>query len=171
MPVRALPPAPDSSSPPGDGLHCARRQAERLISVRDRSEAELTERLIRAGFEADIVKQVVDEAVVVGLVDDERFVRLYVAGKKRSGWGRLRIERSLEGFGIGPGSRAGCLGDLLTDEEELERACACLEQYRPRAKDQDAARYRHLLSKGFNSQIAHRALQAHRQARHDLPAG
>jgi regulatory protein len=143
---------------PEDRLQGARKKAERLIGVRDRSETELRGRLARAGFDEPIVERVVSEALSVGLLDDDRFVRLYIAGKKRSGWGRLRIERELTRYGIELGCREGYPGAFFTDEDEFDRARACLEKHPVRAKDQRAAQYRHLLSKGFSAGIARKAL-------------
>jgi regulatory protein len=149
---------------PEEQLQSARKKAERLIGVRDRSEAELRGRLARAGFDESVVERVVSEALSVGLVDDDRFVRLYVAGKKRSGWGCLRIERELTRYGIELACREGYPQAFFTDEDELNRARACLEKLRVRAKDQRAAQYRHLLSKGFPTRIARKALLETRPA-------
>jgi regulatory protein len=132
-------------------LALARKKAERLISVRERSEAELRARLARAGFDEPIIERVLSDALAIGLVDDARFARLYVASKKRSGWGRLRIEKALADFVIK-------LTDGLSDEDELSRARACLAKHRVRAKDERAAHYRYLLSKGYTSTIAYQAL-------------
>jgi regulatory protein len=143
-----------------DPLREARKKAECLISVRERSEVELRERLKRAGFKDAVVEQVIGEALAVGLVDDSRFVELYVAGKKRSGWGQARIERELRRYGIELQQQGSYPDEFFSEEEECERAFACLEGFRSRAKDQEAARYRHLLSKGFSQQVAWRTLRS-----------
>jgi regulatory protein len=141
-------------------LQQARKKAECLIGVRDRSEAELRERLRRAGFRDLIVEQVMNEALAVGLVDDRRFIQVYVASKRRSGWGRVRIEQELRRYGIELGRYGGYLEEFFSEGDELERACACLEGFYSRAKDQKAARYRHLLTKGFSPETAWKALNA-----------
>jgi regulatory protein len=141
-------------------LRQARKKAECLIGVRDRSEAELRERLNRAGFQGFIVEQVVNEALAAGLVDDSRFIQVYVASKRRSGWGRVRIEQGLRRYGIELGRHGGYPGEFFPEEDELERACTCLENFYSRAKDQKAARYRHLLTKGFSPETAWKALNA-----------
>ena len=59
-----------------------------LLSVRSRSRRELTDRLVRAGFERADVLEEVDRLVSVGLVDDEEFARALVdhlAGRRGSG--------------------------------------------------------------------------------------
>jgi regulatory protein len=141
-------------------LRQARKKTECLIGVRDRSEVELRERLRRAGFQDFIVERVTNEALAAGLVDDRRFVQVYVASKRRSGWGKIRIERELKRYGIELGRYGGYPGEFFPEEDELERACACLEGFYSRAKDQKAARYRHLLAKGFSPETAWKALRA-----------
>jgi regulatory protein len=138
-------------------LQQARKKAECLIGTRDRSEAELRERLRRAGFQDSIVEQVMDEVLAVGLVDDCRFVQVYVASKRHSGWGRIRIEQELRRYGIELRQCEGYPEEFFPEGDELERACACLESFCSRAKDQNAARYRHLMAKGFSPEIAWKA--------------
>jgi regulatory protein len=72
----------------------------------------------------------------------------------------VRIERELERYGIELRYRAGYPEEFFTDEDEIERASACLARLHSRAKDQEAARYRHLLSKGFSPTTAWKALHA-----------
>jgi regulatory protein len=145
---------------PEEQLLGARKKAERLISVRDRSEAELRGRLGRAGFDEQVVERIVSEARTVGLVDDARFVRLYIAGKKRSGWGCVRIERELKRYGIELRPSAGYPEAFFSDEDEVDRARLCLTRLRSRARDQQSAQYRHLLSTGFSPTTAWKALRS-----------
>jgi regulatory protein len=142
-----------------DRLREARGKAERLLSVRDRSTGELRRRLAHAGFDETVVERVIGEAQATGLLDDARFTRLYVAGKKRSGWGRVRIEKELARYGIELRRCDGYPGEFFTDEDELERAQVCLERLRSRAKNQRAAQYHHLMAKGFSAETTHRALR------------
>jgi regulatory protein len=140
-------------------LKQARQKAECLISARDRSETELRKRLERAGFEKSIVDQVIDEVLAVGLVDDKRFIQLYLAGKKRGGWGRVRIEQELRRYGIELHRCEGYPEEFFSEEDELERARACLEGFHSSAKNQEAARYRHLMTKGFSAETTWKALR------------
>ncbi|MDR3037244.1 MAG: RecX family transcriptional regulator [Coriobacteriales bacterium] len=142
-------------------MYEARRRTERLIQVRDRSEAELRDRLGRAGFSASIVEREVAKALDFGLVDNERFASLYVAGKKHRGWGRLRIEKELRRFGIELRSFEGYPEAFFTEQDELARAQSCLERFRPRSADVQAARYRRLISRGYSNETARAALSLH----------
>ncbi|HBT95636.1 MAG TPA: hypothetical protein DEB24_05930 [Coriobacteriia bacterium] len=136
------------------------KRIEILLRVRDRSESELRERLSRAGFDDAIIELQVGRALEVGWVDDLRFARLYVSGKKRSGWGRSRIENELKRFGIELKLCEGYPDVYFDDDEEYDRALACLKGFRSAAKDKYAALYRKLLSKGFSTEIISRVLSS-----------
>jgi SOS response regulatory protein OraA/RecX len=140
--------------------YALRRKTERLINVRDRSEAELRGRLRNAGFDEGLIDGELSRLLLAGLVDDERFTRLYIAGKKRSGWGRIRIERELGRFGIDLREREGYPERFFCEDDECERASACLARFclRSRAKDPQAAQYRFLLSRGFSMETTRKAI-------------
>jgi regulatory protein len=149
---------PCELSPEKQGL-AIRGRTERLIGTRERSEAELRERLLRAGFDKDVVEGEVRRCVAAGLVDDQRFARQFIAGKKHSGWGRTRIEQELRRYGIELRLFEGYPELFFSDEDELGRALACLERFHSSARDQGAARFRRLLSKGYSMEIAQKALR------------
>jgi regulatory protein len=148
----------DEECNPEERLRQARRKVEHLIGTRERSEAELRVRLMRAGFDEALTERVLDEARVSNLVDDARFIHLYIAGKKRSGWGRIRIERGLTRYGIELRSHEGYPQAFFTDEDEIDRARSCLERFHSRAKDQRVACYHHLMAKGFSAETTHKVL-------------
>jgi regulatory protein len=141
-------------------LYEIRKRTERLLAARDRSESEMRDRLTRAGFSEKVVEREVSLLVASGLVDDKRFTSLYVAGKRRSGWGRFRIERELGRFGIDLKHCEGYPEEFFCDTDELERATDCLARFRSQAKDRYAAQYRFLASKGFSADIIRKALTA-----------
>jgi regulatory protein len=141
-----------------------RKRTERLLAVRDRSESEMRDRLSQAGFDEKVVEHEVSALLSVGLIDNDRFTRLYVAGKRRSGWGRIRIEKELGRFGIDLKLCEGYPEEFFCDDDELERATRCLERFHSRAKDRYSAQYRFLASKGFSSDTIRKALQAEARA-------
>ncbi|MDR1422235.1 MAG: recombination regulator RecX [Coriobacteriales bacterium] len=137
----------------------ARAKTERLITVRDRSEQELADRLRQAGFPGAIVTAEVARAVTVGLVDDERFTQLYIAGKANKGWGQQRIVREIKRFGIDLEHADGYPEAFFDEADELSRALICVERFRSRAKDPRGACFHKLLSRGFSTEVARRALR------------
>jgi regulatory protein len=137
-----------------------RKRTERLLAARDRSQSEMRDRLGQLGFSEKVVEQEVSLLVSAGLVDDERFTRLYVSGKRRSGWGRIRIEKELGRFGIELKQCEGYPDEFFCETDELERAIDCLKRFHSRAKDRYGAQYRFLATKGFSSDVIRKALSA-----------
>ena len=132
----------------------ARKCTERLINVRERSSAELAQRLRKAGF-ADILIQKELEAVVSsGLIDDERFAQAYVESKKRSGWGKNRIEAKLRSFGIDIRLYEAYPERFFCEDEEQFQAEEYLKKFRTTSQDPRAACFRRLISRGFSVETA-----------------
>lgn len=153
--------ATDEPSSHEQQLREARKRTERLINVRDRSSTELKNRLKRAGFSDNVVNHELEAACKTGLVDDERFTRLYIEGKKNHGWGKNRIEAGLRGFGIDLRLYEGYPERFFTEADELKRARTSLGSFHTTSKDPRGAQYRRLISKGFSHGIAQSALAAH----------
>jgi len=160
------PPAPDQNKTFEEQLKEARKRTERFVNVRDRSSAELEFRLKIAGFSESVIECEVKNALSVGLVDDERFTRLYVEGKKRSGWGQNRIVSELRRFGIEIKNCEGYPERFFDEEEELKRAQECLRRFNSTAKNQQAAFYRRLVSKGFSMEISQKAVKTDPRSQH-----
>lgn len=78
----------------------ARSRALLLLEHRERSTHEMEQRLARAGFEPQVVEEVVAWLLGLGYLDDQRFASSYTASKRRAGWGPVRIRRELALKGV-----------------------------------------------------------------------
>ena len=114
-----------SRDAPERPLACHDR-ALRLLAVRARSSHELSERLTRAGFDAEEVSSELTRLERVGLVDDEAFARdlaRHHLMSRRSG--RRAVVAALRAKGLPPGTIEAVLSDLQADaEDEGSRAAA-----------------------------------------------
>lgn len=110
-------------------LGCHER-ALRLLAVRPRSRRELEIRLLRAGFEAEEVRDELGRLEGVGLIDDERFAREFAdhqlgsrraghravaAGLAAKGIDRATVERALAESPGDDAGRARELAELRAD--------------------------------------------------------
>jgi regulatory protein len=136
----------------------ALRKTEQLLVTRDRSEGELRQRLEQAGFTALVIEPLIERAVETGILDDARFSSAYVRGKLHLGWGRRRIEAEIRRFGVTLTAMDGYPEAFFEGDSELQRAVAALAHFHSNAKNQQQARYRHLIFKGFSAEIAQKAL-------------
>ena len=139
-------------------LAAAEAKCQRLLACRERSSGELRQRLGRDGFDGKTINGLVDRLVAAGLVDDERFCRLFIAGKRRLGWGMQRIGLALRALYIDIADYPELASEFTEDSDELSRARECLESYRGRAKDGYAGRYRYLAAKGYSGAIIRQAM-------------
>jgi regulatory protein len=73
----------DAAAADLDNLDRVKKAALRLLSVRMRSRRELEIRLRRKGFRAKAVREALDDFERVGLVDDQKFARLFLESRLR----------------------------------------------------------------------------------------
>jgi regulatory protein len=84
-----------------EARRCCLDSALRLLSYRQRSKAELRERLLRKRFAAEIVTETLDRLCSAGLVDDEQFARSWVESRDiRAPRSRLLMASELRARGV-----------------------------------------------------------------------
>ena len=81
-------------------LAAAERYGYVLLSRRDYSGSELSDRLAAKGFEAPVIAGVVEQLRERGYLDDARFAAHYVSAHASRGQGPQRIRRELEDLGV-----------------------------------------------------------------------
>lgn len=78
----------------------ARERALKYLGYRERSSQDLRERLTRDGYPTELANAITDRFIELGLVDDERYARLYARTRAAAGYGVQRILRELRMHGI-----------------------------------------------------------------------
>lgn len=117
-------------------LRCA---ALNLLARRDYSEAELCERLEKAGYPTEEITVVTAGLIQEKLLDDRRFVENYLHYRRRNGFGPLRIQAELVRRGI----------DAETIHEQLLMQDPC---WQADAKAAWEKRFRGILPADFREQ-------------------
>jgi regulatory protein len=137
--------------------------AYRYIERRERTAAEVRDRLERAALEPGAVQEALAELTEFGYVDDARFARIFAEDKRNlEGWGRDRIERDLLARGIDRETVGFVLG-TEAQETEAERAVALLRRRFPSPPEDLRGRERALgvlVRKGYGSDVAYEAVRA-----------
>ncbi|MBE5024637.1 regulatory protein RecX [Olsenella sp. DSM 107455] len=133
---------------------CAHSRMEDLVGRRDYSRAELTERLLRDGYRSEVVDELVERAVEVGIVDDCRYAAAFARSKVLAGWGRLKIERELSRRGISPSDVPGWPEDFVSAGDERERALSLASRRRLTGRNDYQKLVRFLCSRGFSVGIS-----------------
>lgn len=130
----------------------------RFCSYQDRCTAEVEEKLKEAELSQQEIDQIVDHLIDEKFLDDERFLRSFVLGKfRQKGWGKIKIKAALRLKKIVVYKIEEAL-NLIPEDEYLVQ----LEKYAQRKLQQlnedDLSKkkeklYRHLLSKGYESNL------------------
>jgi SOS response regulatory protein OraA/RecX len=123
--------------------------AARALVHRDRSIAELRERLDRRGVPASERDEALATLGRSGVLDDERFASARAAALAERGYGDAAIAADLERRGIGIELQERALGLL---EPEAERARTVVER---RGGGPRTARY--LVARGFGAEVVEAA--------------
>jgi regulatory protein len=137
--------------------------AYRFLGHRDRTEAEVRERLGAEGVAEPVVHEAVEELRHLGYVDDARYALRFAEDRRTiDAWGAERIERRLLAVGVDPQLIEAALGEQGAGEE-LEAALSVLRRRfaQPPTGDRDRDRALGLLvRKGYELELAYDAVRA-----------
>jgi regulatory protein len=132
-----------------------------LLAVRQRSRRELEQRLLRAGYPAPEVDDVLERLQGVGLIDDRAFARAlaehaFTARKQ----GRRSVASSLASKGVDPRVAAAVIDEM--GDDEAGRAAQLAEARAARLAGLEPAKaYQRLtgllLRRGYSPELAHAA--------------
>lgn len=134
---------------------CSRTRLVDMLSRREYSCAEASERLRRDGFAPQCVEDAVAWARKGHLIDDGRFADSFVRSKRAAGWGALRIERELRRRGVEPASVAAL--EQLDAQGERDRALEALRSRHIPERNAFPKLVRHLLGRGYSLDVAKQA--------------
>lgn len=157
--------APSKPAQPGERPDEGRALAlaYRFLNRRERTVAEVRDRLARADFDAREVESAVSELVELGLVDDARYARVFAEDKRAlEAWGSDRIARTLTERGVARELiDAALAGQAGVDERE--QAIELLRRRFPSGPEDMRGRERALgvlIRKGYDGELAYEAVRA-----------
>lgn len=138
---------------------CAHARMEGLVNLRDYSSKEMVDKLLLDGYEPEVVRPLVARAVEAGVIDDERFARVFVRTKIAAGWGQGKIVRELSRKGIEAERLDGWPHEFFEADDEAERAYGLVSRRRLTGKNDYGKLMRFLLSRGFSTGVASSAVR------------
>ncbi|NLM75167.1 MAG: regulatory protein RecX [Clostridiaceae bacterium] len=101
-------------------VRSARESAVRFLLSRDRSEAEVINKLIYKGFDKDVAKDAAQALKAIGYIDDDRFARRYIAERIRlKSLSKKALRLELKRKGIADEIIDEALSELEIEEEEV----------------------------------------------------
>jgi regulatory protein len=150
--------------PSEERLEHALDAAYRFLGRRDRTVAEVRERLDAQEIDAEVVDEAIAELTRQGYLDDARYAHRFAEDRRTiDAWGAERIERRLLAVGVEPALIAAAIGERGA-AEELEAALTVLRRRFPDAPTDDRDRDRALgllVRKGYDLDLAYDAVRAY----------
>jgi regulatory protein len=151
-------------APHAERLQQALDLAYRFLGRRDRTVAEVRERLEAEGVDGELVEEAIAELTRLGYLDDARYARRFAEDRRTlDGWGAERIERRLLTVGVDPALIRAAVGERGA-AAELEAALTVLRRRLPHAPSNDRERDRALgilVRKGYDLELAYDAVRAY----------
>lgn len=151
-----------------DDVEKAREKALRFLSNRPRSEWEVRQNLLKAGYGAESIDRVLERLRGVGLVDDAAFARYWIDNRAQfRPRGTLALRQELRRKGVERTVIDAALADAAhVDESAAQQAAlAKADRYRRLPWPQFAQKLStYLLRQGFDYETARAATQAAWQA-------
>ena len=153
-----------------DDVEQAREKALRFLSNRPRSEWEVRQNLLKAGYGDETIDRVLERLRGVALVDDAAFVRYWIENRaqfKPRGVVALRQELRLKGVDREVIDAVLEESAQAEDQAALQAALAKADRYRQLPRPEFAQKLSaYLMRRGFNYEIVREAVQAAWQAVH-----
>lgn len=128
-----------------------------LCAGAEQCSSDIRAKILKQGFSVDEAEKMVSYLQQNRYIDDGRYARAYAVDKVRfSGWGRMKVSMGLRAKGLGDADIAHALEYIPeTDyKEALQKAMATKARALDLYDVKDRQRlYRHLASRGFESQF------------------
>lgn len=123
-----------------------------FVSRCERSSYSMRDKLRSEGYRADIVDATIERALDLNLLDDTRYLELFIRSRRGRGWGDRRILQALRHEGFDPADAKDAFPD--SEESETDRAYATIETRSLPDKDPVGRLAARLMRKGFSSEAA-----------------
>ena len=139
-----------------------RERALRILAYRKRSVKELKTRLIKIGFDKDLVREIIEEFVRDGALNDDDFTEAFVADYTNlKPKGNIFISRELAKRGISQEAIQSAL--RMRDENQIVKDFLRkkLSHFNVKNPKDRQKILRRLLSRGFTPSIVYRLLNSH----------
>jgi regulatory protein len=144
-------------------IQSAKDDAFYLLSFRERSQYELTMRLVKKGYSKDIINFVIEHLKELDYLNDERFVEKWVKDRiKFNPRGSLLIKMELKEKGISDKVIERVLNRFVDDKLEQEMAEKLARKWLKGKKDFSHYKLkRYLKSRGFSIDIINRVYNSY----------
>lgn len=121
-----------------ENRRAAKEKGLRLLAARPRSAKELRDRLKQAGFETDVIENVLEEFDRLGLVNDAEFAKMYARSQMiAKPMGEFLLRRELKQKGIGEAAIEDAVAEAYSESSEREVALDLAKRRKKRYQNLD----------------------------------
>lgn len=127
-----------------------------LLSVKDFTEKQAFEKLLKLGYASEEVQVAVERCLANGYIDDVRYAQHYVYAKYQQGQAERRITQKLTELGIDESVVHEIYENIVAENDisEADRAMQFLMLHPVHAKNLRDSAFRKLISKGYSVGVA-----------------
>lgn len=136
-----------------------------LCANAEQCAAGIRQKILKQGFSIEEAEKMISYLRVNRYIDDARYARAYAVDKVRfSGWGNMKVKMGLRAKGMSDDIISQALDYI--PEKEYENALVKVLSAKARSLDLKDVKdrqklYRHLVSRGFESQLIISAIRNH----------
>lgn len=133
---------------------CLSQKIEDMISRKDWGKQELASKLLDLGYASTAVQARIDRLEQALVIDDRRYVELFISSKRNLGWGpnKIALELKRKKLEVPPHTRL--MEIYEQDESEYDIAKRALARKSFHGNDPYAKVMRFLISRGFSFSVA-----------------
>jgi len=149
----------DMQNNSNDSYRKALNTALRILTRRDHSKHELSQKLKTRGYAGEIIDKVISECERFDYIDDERTTQIFIRQLQRKGYGRKRIQFELNSKGLRGEHLQAVLSKSISDADECQSAEKIFrKQARRFDREKDSIKrkdkiYRFLYRRGFSKAV------------------
>jgi regulatory protein len=133
--------------------------ALRILTRRDHSKHELSQKLAARGHAGEVIDKVISECERFDYINDERTARVFIRRRHRKGYGRKRIRFELNLKGFRGNQIQALLSKNISDADECQCAETIFQKHAGRFdREKDLLKrkdkiYRFLYARGFSKAV------------------
>lgn len=142
-----------------DSYRKALNTALRILTRRDHSKHELTQKLKARGYTGEVIDEVISECKRFDYINDERTAQVFIRQLQKKGYGRKRIRFELNSKGIRGKHIQTLLSETISDADECQCAEKAIQKHARRFdREKDILKkkdkiYRFLYDRGFSKTV------------------
>ena len=122
-----------------------------FLAAREESSGRLIQKMLTRGYDRETGTRVLQELQSLGFQDDRRFAEQWLISRmRRHPESRALLEAGLVRRGVGRDTAHQIISESVSEEDERQMLCRCMEKLIPAGTEPDDKQIRRLVRRGFS---------------------